>query len=398
MVNGGIIGPRNDARFFSANGVWHMKDVASWLEQGRWYFNRSVTVNATAFTEGDTIIITINTVGVPDGTNLYWSVTTLSGTTLTTAEFSDSILTGVCNIVNNTDNTTKKFRADRIPDGDRQMAVSFRSESVVGPIIASTPVLTLKDFVRGGDSVFDRAGYRYHKFTYSSYLYTSKSVAAEVLLVAGGGGGGGNGGGGGGAGGLKWTNVTIGASNSRYVQVGGGGSWSGGGNNGSDGAGSYIDGVIGTTGGGGGGSRDGGSAGRYGGSGGGGGGGGGGRAGAGPGIGGEGNNGGSGVDDDRRSAGGGGGGATGGGGNAASRQGGNGGAGRGIDFVRDGVTENYAGGGGGGRTIVGSAGSDGVGQGPTRGSGGHGESGGTAYRAGTNGDSGIVFIRYLIPT
>ena len=86
MLNNGIIGPKTESSYYDGRGMVHVKRIPAYLERGRWYFPASVNVNATSFAEGETISITLNTSGLPDGTNLFWSVNTLSGTTLTTAD------------------------------------------------------------------------------------------------------------------------------------------------------------------------------------------------------------------------------------------------------------------------------------------------------------------------
>jgi hypothetical protein len=399
--NGKIIGPKNVPEFFRGNGIWNLNASAStWLELGRWYFNRTASASRTSVVEGDTFTVTINTVGVPDGTYLYWTTNTISGT-ITTADFIGQDLNGYVQIFNNTASVSRKMRFTTISSGARQFTIVFRVESAEGPIVASSPVITTNDLASGGTS-FTRGTYYVHRFGSSAIFTANKTITADVFLVAGGGGGGDNGGGGGGGGGVRNTTVTIPAG-SRWVYIGGGG-WASnsGGAKGGNGGDTVIDGIISATGGGGGGSRDINPAnGLNGGSGGGGGGGygGGDRGYAVPG---QGNNGGIGHDEGQYSAGGGGGGIGGGGsdgyrsGNAA--YGGTGGPGGYFDPGLDGTAEPYAGGGGGARTYYGYNGTDGVGQGTNRGGGGKGGGGrpGT-YTPAYLGDTGVCYIRYLIP-
>ena len=94
MYNGGIIGKKNLPTYFNGNGIRNAREVRNFLEDGLWHFDAAVTANASSYTEGDSISISINTTGLPDGTNLYWTVNTLSGTTLSTADFTDKVLDG----------------------------------------------------------------------------------------------------------------------------------------------------------------------------------------------------------------------------------------------------------------------------------------------------------------
>lgn len=398
--NGNIIGPKNEPDFFRGNGIWNHNSIEHWQKQGKWYFNRTAIVSSTSITEGDTFTATINTQGVPDGMYIYWTINTISGT-ISTADFADLELTGYKVMSNNTATITRKTRWTTATSGTRQFTIAFRTESIEGPIVASTPVITINDLASGGTQ-FTRGAYRVHRFGSSDIFTCNKSISAEVFLVAGGGGGGGNGGGGGGAGGVRNTTVTIPAG-SRWVYIGGGGSGAPNSNTrGGNGGDTTISGVIDARGGGGGGSRDiNPSSGSDGGSGGGGGGGYGGGS-RGFGTAGQGNNGGVGRDDGNYSAGAGGGGHGGGGGDgyrSDTARGGDGGSGSYFDPGLDGTAEAYAGGGGGARTYYGYNGADGIGQGTNRGGGGKGGGGRPGFETPNYpGDTGVCYIRYLIPT
>lgn len=399
MYNGGIIGKKTSPNVNRGEGIWDLKDVSGYREKGHWPFTASMSISGgqTYFIEGDTITFTVTTNNVPDNTKLFWSIITINGV-ISTTDFDTKILNGTLNIVNNTASYSTRLKTDKVSDGQRRFSFVTRAESVEGPVVASTPVITIDDLARGGDIVFQRNGYRYHKFTYSQNFVLNRSTAVTATLVAGGGGGGDNGGGGGGGGGVIWPNSYTMAGGTYFIEVGGGGyAAPNGGTNGGDGGRTYIPGYLNAVGGGGGGSRDGGSAGRYGGSGGGGGGGPGGRAGAGNPQPGQGNWGGSGYDNGDHSTGGGGGGAGGGGSGGGDKDAGEGGAGTPLDTNGDGTIEYYAAGGGGGRTVKGTTGKNGTGQGINKGGGGKGGSNGATRFPPQVGDSGICVIKYLIP-
>lgn len=406
MYNGGFIGKIVKPDAYAGKGMWRVKAVAAWIERARWSFGISATVNATSFFEGDTITVTVTTTGLPDNTTLYWTINSISGAQISTNDFSNNIIDGTLNIVNNTDFTSRKLRSDKVGDGTRTMALVIRSESIEGPIVASTPVLTLKDIASGGQAVVDRGGFRYHKFTSTSTFQVNKAITAACFLCAGGGGGGGNGGGGGGGGGITNNLAKPIPAGTYTVTIGAGGSAGSSTVNGGDGGMTKIFNqatptvnLLSATGGGGGGSRDGGSAGRAGGCGGGGGGG-TGRTTAGTGITGQGYKGGNGIvagAGEVQSTGGGGGGTKVVGTAGAAKVAGAGGAGYPFDATSDGVIEYYAGGGGGGRTFYGTTGANGSGQGVNRGGGGKGGSGGTTSFPSIAGDTGFVVIKYAIP-
>ena len=245
--------------------------------------------------------------------------------------------------------------------------------------------------------------YKVHTFTSSGTFTVTEAGTVEYLVVAGGGGGGDRHGGGGGAGGLLTSssfNVTV---NSLSIVVGAGGTAgnyeSGPTATGGAGSNSQFSSVT-AFGGGGGGTYDGNPTGTFGS---GGGGGGNGLPGI-AGTAGQGNSGGSG----NNPAGGGGGGAGGVGGNAN-----NGSGGVGLQSSINGTATFYAGGGGGawadspGPATPGGSGGGGAGdwdetsisagQANTGGGGGATRSG-SAGSTGRSGGSGIVIIRYAMPT
>jgi hypothetical protein len=279
--------------------------------------------------------------------------------------------------------------------------VEFSDFSLYG-ISNSSTQNEITPYASGGDIIRTDGTYWYHSFLYSGIFTPLKNLECDYLIVAGGGGGGSNGGGGG-AGGYK---TSIGGTalsliaNTAYVsQVGSGG----------PGAvlGSYIRGTNGTnsvfstinTMGGGAGAGPGGFA-NNGGSGGGGGWGSGNSAKGLASPTGQGNNGGDGVG----TAGGGGGGASAVGGTGASYVSGNGG--NGLANSISGTSVTYAGGGGGGGgnygVTPGSGGTGGggngalVGENGTANLGGGAGGGGGDGRAGGNGGSGIIIVRYAV--
>jgi len=276
-----------------------------------------------------------------------------------------------------------------------------------------------------GGTLFSDATYYYHVFKQSDVFIPTKTVSADILQIAGGGGGGYRVGGGGGAGGLlAFTSQSLTAA-TRYTCVVGAGGIGGltSGGNGNSGGGTSTNGsnsqfasLTASVGGGGGGGLSG--SGATGGSGG------GGSyfAGAGSNTSGQGFAGGAAVD----VAGGGGGGAG-----AVGQASYNGGANYGIpgaggaglntysswaSATSTGVNGYYAGGGGGGvlsqlggaQVVGGNGGAGGGGKGgslattggvfivptPGRGSTGSGGGGGSDYKQGANGGSGIIIVRY----
>ncbi len=277
--------------------------------------------------------------------------------------------------------------------------------------VSNTIAKTVQSLPTGG-TITTASGYRYHTFNSSSdFVVPSGFTATADYLVVAGGGGGGRYGGGAGAGGYRSvTGYSLSASTTSITIGAGGAGWVGdaqsGGNGGTGGNSSF--GAITVSNGGGGGGNYGnptGSGGASGGSGGGAGtSNGGGSLSGGSGTSGQGNAGGSATGNPGVSHGGGGGGASVAGASGTSTgQGGNGSTWlNGTTYAGGGsgsqITTNLAGGTGGGGTgfthgVARTSAIDGVAN--TGGGGGGGRD--NAPSAG-NGGSGIVIIRYAIPT
>ena len=361
----------------------------------------SISGNIFAGSSGQTLTITgqyfetgqgvLNFTQTSDGVNVNVNVTPSSDTSMTV-----TVPSSVGNNVTAGNAVTIKFTN----------ASGFVGDG------ANTTVLALPS----GGTITTSGNYRIHTFTSSSNLVLTKSVACEYLVVAGGGGGGGNdgghdfsgGSGGGGAGGYRVGTVTP-SANTHTVTVGGGGSGNNSAASGADGSASAFGSVSSVGGGGGGGCNNAGTNGRAGGSGGGA----GGDDGStvftgGAGTSGQGNAGGQ-TGSASHAGGGGGGGANGAGGNGVGHQGGNGGDGSVSSITGSAVTRSGGGGGGNGASASqSSGGSGGGGTGAVRsssdasaggtntggGGGGAADSNTVSERAGANGGSGIVIVRY----
>ncbi len=258
-----------------------------------------------------------------------------------------------------------------------------------------------------GGNITTNGAYRIHTFTNSAFatnLIVASAGNVDLFLVAGGGGGGCNGGGGGGGGGVVFSTSLLVTNNQTVpIVVGKGGTGSSSASYAGRAGSNSVFGTVFALGGGGGATRDGDADAGAGGSGGGGGG--GARPTGGTGTAGQGCNGGNGYNSGADSAGGGGGGSGSAGVAATFRNGGDGGTG--LVYAINGIATNYAGGGGGGLTVngtvVGKGGAGGGGD-STLGAGnsgapntGGGGGGATTVKAGGDGGSGIVMVRYLLP-
>jgi hypothetical protein len=194
----------------------------------------TITPSTTSVNEGSSVIFTINTYNVPDGTLLYWTTNTVSGT-VNTSDFSDSSISGSFVINGGVATVTRTLTNDITTEGTESFQLQIRTGSTGGPIVATSATVTINDtsiavFATGGTKTTN-GSFTIHTFTSpGTFTIASGSKNCHVLVVAGGGGGGGGNGGtaGGGAGGAIYipsSSPQSTMSTGNYsISIGGGGS------------------------------------------------------------------------------------------------------------------------------------------------------------------------------
>jgi plastocyanin len=101
--------------------------------------------NLNSILEGNGVTYTITTSNVPDNTTLYW---TNSGTTVS-SDFNDFSNNGSFTIINNVGYVTRTLRNDLQTEGSETIILEIRTSSVVGPIVATAPDVTVIDSSTG---------------------------------------------------------------------------------------------------------------------------------------------------------------------------------------------------------------------------------------------------------
>ena len=96
--------------------------------------------SASNVNEGDTLTVTVNTIGVPSGTVLYWQTTNI-----TTSDSDFTTTSGSVQIINGTGNFTVGAVADSTTEGAETFGITLRRSSPAGPIVASTTNKTIND-------------------------------------------------------------------------------------------------------------------------------------------------------------------------------------------------------------------------------------------------------------
>lgn len=102
----------------------------------------TTTSNVVVLNEGGTITFNIATTSVPNNTTLYW---TLSGGTATAADFTPAVGSGSVVIQNNAATLTLTASADAITEGNETFAVTIRTGSITGTVVATSATITIYD-------------------------------------------------------------------------------------------------------------------------------------------------------------------------------------------------------------------------------------------------------------
>jgi hypothetical protein len=134
----------------------------------------SISPNASAVNEGDTITYTITTVGVTDGTTLYW---TNSGTTVG-ADFTGSANSGSFTVNSGTATFTRVLANDYLTEGAETVIVDIRTGSTSGPIVATSGTVSVADT---SIPVVDQYGYFEQQLVGGTYMTFDQTIAGNSL-------------------------------------------------------------------------------------------------------------------------------------------------------------------------------------------------------------------------
>jgi hypothetical protein len=96
-----------------------------------------------SYNEGTTAVFDVAAASAPDGLVLYW--TTDVGPGITAGDFVDNTLTGQITISNNQSNIIRTILNDLYTEGPEEFSISIRRDSITGPIVATSPTVTIND-------------------------------------------------------------------------------------------------------------------------------------------------------------------------------------------------------------------------------------------------------------
>lgn len=204
----------------------------------------AIAPNITSVNEGGAVTFTVTTTGLPNGTVLFWSTNTVSGT-VNTADFSDAVLTGSVTINSNTGSVTRTLTNDVDTEGSESFQLQLRTESVSGTVVATSATVTINDTssdvpAEPGQVIFTssvlsarygvNSGATVGTSTEHSWIVPAGVFSISVVLIGGGGAGRnfnasqGRAGGGGGGGALAYrNNITCTPGQTVTIEVGNGG-------------------------------------------------------------------------------------------------------------------------------------------------------------------------------
>ena len=166
--NSGIIGPKKNISEMSASGIHEIFDHYNCKIDNVWPKVKQVTSisgsNGTNLDENVTTTFTVNTEGFQNGDTIYYSIATVSGTTLTGADFLSGSLTGSFLLnANGVGTFSVTPIADSIAENNT-CKIEIRRDSVSGTIIGESATLTMTDAVA------------------NVYTYTTGNPASWMLL------------------------------------------------------------------------------------------------------------------------------------------------------------------------------------------------------------------------
>jgi len=104
----------------------------------------SVSPSTSSVNEGSPVTFTVTTTNVADGTTLYWTTNTISGT-INASDFSDSTVSGSVSITSGTASIVRTLANDVTTEGSESFQLQIRTGSTSGTIVATSSTVTIND-------------------------------------------------------------------------------------------------------------------------------------------------------------------------------------------------------------------------------------------------------------
>ena len=129
---------------FDVSDVYRYRLANNWPLTEKYVSSTSVNGGDYSLTEGDTMTLTVNTVGFGDGEVLYYVINTTAGATMTGADFEDGVVQGYFTVSSNVGTLSKVLIAEGTSESN-SFQVAIRTESLNGPLLATTSTITVAD-------------------------------------------------------------------------------------------------------------------------------------------------------------------------------------------------------------------------------------------------------------
>ena len=104
----------------------------------------TISPSTNVVAEGGTVLFTIGTTNVPNGTNLYWSTKSVTGSVVG-GDFTDGVISGVLTINSNASSVSRTIVSDLTIEGSESFQIELRTGSVSGPLVAISSAVTIID-------------------------------------------------------------------------------------------------------------------------------------------------------------------------------------------------------------------------------------------------------------
>jgi hypothetical protein len=158
---------------YSGNAVSDNPNATGLVAARPWIsISYSISPNASAVNEGDTITYTITTIGVADGTTLYW---TNSGTTAG-VDFTGDTNSGSFAISSGSGTFTRTLKNDNLLEGTETVVVDIRTGSTSGSIVATSGAVSVADT---SIPVVDQYGFFEQQLNGGTYLSFDQTIAGQ---------------------------------------------------------------------------------------------------------------------------------------------------------------------------------------------------------------------------
>ena len=183
--NSGIIGPKQSTSTTAASGIHDTFDQYNSKKDDKWPQFQVESIsnsNGTALNEETNNTITVTTSGVPNSTTLYYTIATVSGTTLTSADFTTGDISGSFTITSNSGSFILRPKGDDLSESN-VAKVQIRRGSTSGEILGESENLTIADAAaQSGSPFFNWRYYAYGSSIGTTYVYWRQTNGTNTNL------------------------------------------------------------------------------------------------------------------------------------------------------------------------------------------------------------------------